>query len=172
MATIAHTNARLCGQAAGHSNHPRLEIKMTFAKPGRRKELKVKDAMADSGAEMTIFQASLIEASKIQLTGMRKSKVDLRAANKAKIDVQGAAISVLSPSGERFQTTSKIYIVRNVDEVYLSLDVLVDLRIVDKFFLVAGAVNQHRAKAGAWDRTGTVTKQLPHAIQHKSQWKR
>ena len=49
------------------------------------------------------------------------------------------------------------------NEVYLSLDVLVGLRIVNEFFPVAGAGNQHGAKAGAWDRTGTVTEQLPHA---------
>ena len=71
--------------------------------------------------------------------------------------------SALSPSGERFKTTSRVYIVRNVDEVYLSLDVLVGLRIANEFFPVAGAGNQHGAQAGAWDRTGTVTEQLPHA---------
>ena len=49
------------------------------------------------------------------------------------------AISALSPSGERFKTTCKVYIVRNVDEVYLFLDVLVGLRIVNRFFPVAGA---------------------------------
>ena len=65
---------------------------------------------------------------------MRRSKVDLRAANNAKIDVQGmvdAAISVLSPSGKRFKTTSKVFVVRNINEVYLSLDVIVGLRIVN-----------------------------------------
>ena len=68
--------------------------------------------------------------------------MDLRAANNAKIDVQGvvdATISALSSSGERFKTTSRVYIVQNVDEVYLSLDVLVGLRIVNKLFPVAGA---------------------------------
>ena len=92
--------------------------------------------------------------------------MDLRAANNARIDVQGVedtTISLLSPSGERFKTSSKIYIVRNVSEVYLSLDVLVGLRIVNEFFPAAGAGNQHGAQAGAWDRTGTVTEQLPHA---------
>ena len=90
--------------------------------------------------------ASLLDQSGIEILGMRHSKVDLRAANNAKIDVQGVAdatISALSPSGERFKTTSKVYIVRNVDEVYLSLNVLVGLRIVDEFFPVAGAGNQH-----------------------------
>ena len=97
---------------------------------------------------------------------MRKSKVDLRAANNAKIDVQGVAdatISALSPSGEQFEATSTVFIVRNVNEVYLSLDVLVGLRIVNEFFPVDGAGNQHGAQAGAWDCTGTVTEQLPHA---------
>ena len=125
----------------------------------------MKDAVADSGAQITIFPASLIQSSGIQLTGLRRSKVDLRAANNAKIDVQGvvdAAISALSPTGKRFKTTGKVYIVRNVDKVYLSLDVLVGLRIVNEFFPVAGAGNQHRAKAGVWDRTGTVTEQLSH----------
>ena len=108
-ATVAHTNARLCGQVAGHSNHPRLE--MTFATPGGRKELKIKDAVADSGAHITIFPASLLEASGIQISAMRKSKVDLRAANNAKNEEQGvvdATISALSPSGERFKTTSRV----------------------------------------------------------------
>ena len=65
--------------------------------------MKIKDAVADSGAKITIFPASLVEASGVQISGMRKSKVDLRVANNAKIDVQGvmdATISALSPSGE------------------------------------------------------------------------
>ena len=47
--------------------------------------------------------------------------------------------------------------------MYLSLDVLVGLRIVDEQFPTARAGNQHGAHQGAWDRTGTITKQLPHA---------
>ena len=106
---------------------------MMFGTPSRRKELRFKDAMADSGTQITIFPASLMEASGIQLAGMHKSKVDLRAANNTKMDVQGvvdAAISGLSPSGVRFKTTSKVYIVQNVDEVYLSFDVPLDRQLV------------------------------------------
>ena len=62
-ATIAHTNARLCGQAAGTGNHPRLEVKMMFTTPGGHKELKIKEAVVDSGVQITIFPASLMEAS-------------------------------------------------------------------------------------------------------------
>ena len=74
--------------------------------------------------------------------------MNLRAANNARINVQGmadATISALSPSGERFITSSKIYVVRNVDKVYLSLDVLVDVKIVNEHFPAAGAGNQHGA---------------------------
>ena len=107
--SFAHTNAKLCGQATRIANHPRLEVKMMFGTPSRRKELRFKDAVADKSKS--------------------KSKVDLRAANNTKMDVQGvvdAAISGLSPSGVRFKTTSKVYIVQNVDEVYLSFDVPLD----------------------------------------------
>ena len=127
---------------------------MSFATPGGRMELKIKDAVADSGAQITIVPASLLDQSGIKITGLRQSKVDLRAANNARIEVQGVAdatISALSPSGERFKTSSKIYIVRNVNEVYLSLDDLVGLRIVNEFFPAAGDGNQHGAQAGAWD---------------------
>ena len=98
--------------------------------------------------------------------GLRQSKIVLCAANNAKIDVQGVAdakVSALSPNGECYETSTKIYVVHNVNEVYLSLDVLIGLRIVNEFFPTAGAGNQHGAQASAWDQTGTVTEQLPHA---------
>ena len=129
-------------------------------------ELKVKNAVADSGAQITIVPASLLDQRGTAITGLRQSKVDLRAANNARIDVQGVAdamISALSPTGEHFRTSTKVYVVRNVEEVYLSLDVLVGLRIVNEHFPAAGAGNQHGAQQGAWDKTGTVTEQLPHA---------
>ena len=109
-------------------------------------ELKIKDAVADSGAQITIVPASLLDQSGIKITSLRQSKVHLRAPNNGQIDVQGVAdatISALLPSGERFKTSSKIYIVRNVSEVYFSLDVLVGLRIVNEFFPAARAGNQH-----------------------------
>ena len=139
---------------------------MSLATPGGRMELRIKNTVADSGTQITIVPACLLDQSVIKIAGLHQSKVDLRAANNAQIDVQGVAdatISALSPSGECFKTSSTIYIVRNVSEVYLSLDVLVGLRIVNEFFPAAGAGNQHGAQAGAWDRTGTVTEQLPHA---------
>ena len=46
-----------------------LEVKMTFATPGGRKELKIKETVADSGAQITIFPASLLKASGVQISG-------------------------------------------------------------------------------------------------------
>ena len=134
---------------------------MTFTTPSGRKKLRVKDTVADSGAQITIFPASLIKASGVQLTGMRNSKVDLRVANNARIEVQGvvvAEITALSPSGERFKTTSKVYIVQNVDKVYLSFDVLVGLRF---FRWPARAINTEQslvrgtAQARSWSNFHT-----------------
>ena len=88
-AAVAHTNTRLCGQASGHSNHPGLEVLMSFATPGGRMELKVKDAIADSGAQISIVPTNLLSQSGIKI----ESKIDLRAANITRIDVQGKYIS-------------------------------------------------------------------------------
>ena len=87
-AAVARTSARLCGN---HSNHPPLEVLMSYATPGGQMELKVKDAVADSGAQITIFPAHLLSQSGIKIEGLRQSKIDLRAANNARINVQGMA---------------------------------------------------------------------------------
>ena len=61
------------------------------------------------------------------------------------MDVQGVTdvtISALSPTGERFSAKTSAYVVKNV-EVYLSLEVVIGLRIVDDQFPTAVAGNQH-----------------------------
>ena len=96
---------------------------------------------------------------------MKQTNVDLRAANNAVMEVVGvvnAAINALALSGERFCCTSKLYVVENIDEVYLSLDVLRGLRIVGKNFLEAGtSPNQHGNHPLIWDKTGTVVELYP-----------
>ena len=49
-AAVSRASARLSGQGSNHSNHPRLEVLMSFATPGGLMDLKVKDAVADSGS--------------------------------------------------------------------------------------------------------------------------
>ena len=164
-ARVTHANVMLCGHTEGHSSHPRLEVLLLFATPNGRKEFRAKDAVADSGAQITIVPAGILSQEGIAITGLRRSMIDQRAANNVKMEVLGvadASISALSPSGERFSTTTAAYVVKNVDEVFLSLEVMVGLRIVDEQFPTAGAGNQHGAQKGAWDRTGTVTECLPH----------
>ena len=132
----------LCGHTEGTSSHPRLEVPLSFKTPNGRKEFRVKDAVADSGAQITIIPANMLSNEGIAITGLRRSSIDLRAANNVKMDVLGvvdASISALSPSGERFSTATSAYVVKNVDEVFLSLEVMVGLRIIDRQFPTAGA---------------------------------
>ena len=69
-------------------------------------------------------------------------------------------VGALSPTSERFKAKTSAYV---VDEVYLSLEVMMGLHIVDDQFPTGGAGNQHGAHEGKLDRTGTVTERLPHA---------
>ena len=50
----------ICGHSEGASPHPRLEVLLSFATPKGRKEFRVKDAVADSGAQITIIPASIL----------------------------------------------------------------------------------------------------------------
>ena len=143
--TPCPTSCAAC--AEGASTHPRLEVLLLFKTPNGRKEFRVKDAVADSGAQITIIPASMLSDEGISVTGLRRSSIDLRAANNVKMNMLGvvdADISALSPSGERFSTATSAYVVKNVDKVFLSLEVMVGLRIVDKQFPTAGAGNQHK----------------------------
>ena len=99
---------------------------------------------------------------------VKAPKVDLSAANGAKMNVTGvvnAHINATSTSGEQFHTTTKVYVVSNVDECYLSCDVLRGLKIIDNDFPEAGGrhLNQHGNNNLGWDRTGTVVECLPFA---------
>ena len=79
------------------------------------------------------------------------------------MEVQGVTnvtVSALSPTGERFKAKTSAYVVDNVDEVDLSLEVMMGLRIVDDQFPTAGAGNQHGTQKGAWDKTGTIAERL------------
>ena len=76
--------------------------------------MRVKNAVADLGAQITIVPASLLKQEGIAISDLRRSGMDLRAANNARINVEGVAeatISALSATGERFQTSTKVYAV-------------------------------------------------------------
>ena len=81
------------------------------------------------------------------------------------MEVQGVTnvtVSALSPTGERFKAKTSAYVVDNVDEVYLSLEVMMGLRIVDDQFPTAGAGNQHGCTyCAAAAASSTACKFLP-----------
>ena len=81
-----------------------------------------------------------------KLCNMSESKVDLRAANNV-VGIVNAHITATAPSGENIKTTSKIFIVEDIEEVYFSFNVMKGLRIVHTNFPVAGVKqNQHKCQ--------------------------
>ena len=140
-------NATLCGQQSPAGDHPRLDVTFTFPTASGFVEMKTEGVVADSGAQLCIYSADRLRAARDSLCNMKQTKVDLRAANNAVMKVVGvvnAAINALAPSGQRFRCTCKVYVVKNIDKVYLSLDVLRGLRIVGRNFPKAGtSLNQH-----------------------------
>ena len=84
---------------------PRLEVLLSFKTPGGPIKFRVKDAVAHSGAQITVIPADMLNNKDIAIRGLRRSSVILRAANNVTIDVLGvvdANISPLSPCGKRF----------------------------------------------------------------------
>ena len=133
---------------------PRIEIILSFKTPGGPVQFRVMNAVADSGAQITVIPADMIYNRDIAITRVRRSSATLRAANNVTIDVLGvvdAEISALSPCGKRFSTTAPVYFVEDVDEVFLSLEVMIDLRIVDKRFPTAGTGTRHGPPYGMPD---------------------
>ena len=70
-----------------------------------------------------------------------------------KMDVIGMVnthINATSTSGEQFHRTSKVYMVSNVDECFLSWDVLRGLKIIDANFPEAGGRNRISTATTSW----------------------
>ena len=89
--------------------------------------MRVEGALADSGAQLTIILASCLRAGRINLCNVKTPKVELSAANRVKMNILGvvnAHINATSPSGKQFRTTSKVYVVSNMDNCNLYCDVL------------------------------------------------
>ena len=85
------------------------------------------------------------------------------------IGVVNAHIIATSPASEKVKATSKIFIVEDIKEVYLSFDFMKDLRIVDTNFPVAGGkLNQHGRNKIGLDRSGTIVETLPNSAYQVS----
>ena len=121
--------------------------------------MRTEGAIANSGAQLCIYPIDRLRTARVSLCNMKQTKVDLRVAKNAVMNdggVVNAAISALTPSGERFRCTRKLYVFKDIDEVYLSLNVMRGLRIVGRNFPEAGtSSNQHGNHPTKWDRTGT-----------------
>ena len=151
-ATHTWTNATLRGHRGIPGDHPCIGVVFTLPTPAGF----VVGAIADSGAQLTIIPESHLCAGRIDLCKVQTREVELSAAN-------GAKINATSSSSEQFRTTSKVYVVSNVDECYLSCDVRRGLKIIDANFQEAGGMNlnQHGNNKLGWDRTRTVIECSP-----------
>ena len=78
------------------------------------RDVRVLGAVADTGAQVNIFPARLLQESGLQLFGLTTNKLPtVKSASGAKVRVTGAVnvqLSAAASNGERFKTTTKVYI--------------------------------------------------------------
>ena len=107
-------------------DHLRLDVKVMFPTPAGSRDVRVLGVVADTGAQVNIFPARLLRESGLQLFGLTTSKLPtVKSASGAKVRVTGSVnvqLSAAASSGERFKTSTKVYIADVKD--FLSFDVL------------------------------------------------
>ena len=74
-------------------DHPRLDVKVTFPTPQGSRDMRVVGAVADTGAQVNIFPARLLQESGLQLFSVMMSKLpNIKSASGARMRVTGAAV--------------------------------------------------------------------------------
>ena len=118
-------------------DHPRLDVRVTFPTTQGSRDLRIKGAVADTGAQVNIFPEKLIRESGMQLFGVSRSRIPaVKSASGAKVNVSGVVkvhVLATSTSGEVVKATTEVYIA-NVADFYISYDTLRGLNIVDAHF--------------------------------------
>ena len=130
------------------SPDPRIPIKLRFESPRGPIVFRL-EAVADSGAQITVIPADMVYNLDVPIKRMNHSSRNLNAANNVPIEVLGfteVEIEATSPCGQHFATSTVVYLVENVSEVFLSLEVMRALQIVDRSFPTAGSGLRHRRK--------------------------
>ena len=143
--------ARLSGGSVGRlapSPDPRVSVRLQFQSP-RSPIVFRAEAIADSGAQITVIPADMIYNRDIAIKRINHSSGTLHAANNVPIEVLGfaeAEIEAISPCGQRFSTSTPVYLVEHISEIFLSLEVMFALHIVDSSFPTAGSGLRHKKK--------------------------
>ena len=67
-------------------DHPRLDVRVTFPTPWGGRDLRIRGAVAVTGAQVNIFPERLIRESGLQLTGVTTSRIPaVKSAGGAKV---------------------------------------------------------------------------------------
>ena len=135
---------RVCESSAS-GGHPRVTI--TFQWIGSEGEKKGRygvaaGVVADTGAQVCLIPLQKFVALGLPRSALTFSKRPIEAANGARLDVIGWSDSVMSSptaTGGTMSTTQSLYVVRGVDEAYLSCNALMGLGMVNRDFPLAGA---------------------------------
>ena len=132
--------------ASGNRSHPRLPITVTMPSRSGPFDIKVMGAVADSGAQVSIFPSKMLQGNTPITFAPSPSKTDIRGADGSPLVVTGAVdstVAATNQSGEIISTEVKFYMVENVSECYLSWDAMRGLRIVNEHFPEAGSGDRH-----------------------------
>ena len=142
---------------SGDASHPRLPITVTMPSRSGPFDIKVMGAVADSGAQVSIFPSKMLQGNTPITFAPSPSKTDIRGADGSSLSVTGvvdSTVSATNQSGEIISSKVRFYVVNNVSECYLSCDAMRGLKIVNEHFPEAGSGNRHNDKA--WNRSGIV----------------
>ena len=121
----------IIGVAAGDASHPRLPVTVTMPSRAGPFDIKVMGAVADSGAQVSIFPSKMLQGNTPITFAPSPSKTNIRGADGFALVVTGVVDSTATnQSGEIISTKMRFYVVNNVSECYLLCDAMRGLRIV------------------------------------------
>ena len=115
-------------------DHPHLDVRVAFPTRHGGRDLRIKGAVADTGAQVNIFPERLIRESGLQLIGVTTSRIPaVKSAGGAKVSVSGVVkvhVAAMLTSGEVVKAATEVYIA-NIADFYLLYNTLRGLNVVE-----------------------------------------
>ena len=173
----------------GPGEHPRLDFPFSIPTIERPRDISVKGAVADSGAQVCIIPAHLVRRLPSLSVAKNVAYTHLKGADNNDLDVIAvvdASLSATSNTGDRITTPVRLFVVEGVDECYISCSAMKGLRIIDEHFPQPGSKShdcrlcattttttcrclprtlppsRHPNQPPRWDKSGVVVEARPH----------